>query len=188
MRPIRPIILAAVIFAAGCSTSSPSPTPGPSTGLGSPEAVDTTWPPGCETIDLRAPDGSPVGLTGTWIDESRDDAGRMTWHILTQGDCFYGTGSVDDVIEEGQFKVPISVQMFIGTIRSDYTIDGSMLHVGPRSVGLGTIESYAPVRLLIDFPDEGGIQLLEDRVAGEIDPPRCPDPLFCLPPMRLVPR
>ena len=57
-------------------------------------------PPGCETISLRAPDGSPIRLDGTWIDVSRDDAGRMTWWIRTQGDCFYGVGSVDDVPED----------------------------------------------------------------------------------------
>jgi hypothetical protein len=111
----------------------------------------------------------------------------MTWYILTQGDCFYGTGTVEDVPEEGPLMTEISVMMYTGTIQSDL-IDGEMLHVGPRPPSMSTVPSYAPVRLLIQFDANGGVELHEDRVAGEIDPPRCWDPLFCLPPMRLVPR
>jgi hypothetical protein len=111
----------------------------------------------------------------------------MTWYVLTQGDCFYGTGTVDDVRLEGPFMNAISVMMYSGTIQPDLTIDGEMLHVGPAPLSQSTGEVYAPVRLLIEFDDEGGVELHEDRVAGEIDPPRCFDPLFCLPPMLLVP-
>jgi hypothetical protein len=143
-------------------------------------------PPGCQEVDLLAPDGSPVRLDGTWVDESRDDAGQMTWHVRTQGNCFYGVGSVDEIPEDGLSRNLTTVQSFTGTIGSDFTIDGSIVHVGPE-IDQGA-PVYAPVRLLIEFPDEGGILLLEDRAAGEIDPPRCFDPAFCLPPMRLVSR
>ena len=182
---------ALIVVVAACSPPAASPSAEPSVPSESAPAVVGTWPPGCESIDLRDPrDGSAVELSGAWIDESREDAdaGQMTWWILTQGDCFYGTGKVDDVREEGQFKGPaVTVQMFTGTIQSDFTIEGSILHVGPRSDFAANAPSYAPVRLLIDFPDAGGLELREDRVAGEIDQVRCPDPLFCVPPMRLVP-
>jgi hypothetical protein len=145
-------------------------------------------PPGCQTIDLRAPDGSPVRLDGTWIDVSRDDAAQMTWWIRTQGDCFYGVGSVDEVPEEGISENLTTVQSFTGTIRSDFAIDGSIVHVGPQPDFRAEVPIYAPVRLLIEFSDNGDIELLEDREPGSGGEPRCVDTGFCLPPMRLVPR
>jgi hypothetical protein len=151
-------------------------------------AAGAGLPPGCQTIDLRAPDGSPIQLDGTWIDESRDDAAQMTWWIRTQGDCFYGVGTVDDVPEDGVSENLTTVQSFAGTIGSDFTIDGSIVHVGPQPDFRAEIPIYAPVRFVIEFSASGGIELLEDREPGEGDEPRCVDAGFCLPPMRLVPR
>jgi hypothetical protein len=176
----------ALVLAVGCTSTVPSPSSS-ATLSASGEAVVGSWPPGCKDIELRAPDGSPVELSGTWTDVSREDAFQMTWYILTQGDCFYGTGTVADVREEGPFMTSISVMMYTGTIQPDLRIDGEMLHVGPRPPSMRTVPSYAPVRLLIKFDANGGVEIHEDRVAGEIDPPRCPDPLFCLPPMLLRP-
>jgi hypothetical protein len=143
-------------------------------------------PPGCQTIDLRAPDGSPVRLDGTWIDVSRDDAAQMTWWIRTQGDCFYGVGSVDEVPEEGISENLTTVQSFTGTIRSDFAIDGSIVHVGPQPDFRAEVPIYAPVRLLIEFSENGNIELLEDRAPGEGGAPRCIEASNCLPPMHLV--
>ena len=110
----------------------------------------------------------------------------MTWWIRTQGDCFYGVGTVDDVPEDGLSENLTTVQSFTGTIGSDFAVDGFIVHVGPQPDFRAEIPIYAPVRLLIEFTDDGGIELLEDRAAGEVAPPRCVDPVFCLPPMHLV--
>jgi hypothetical protein len=183
-------IVGLVAMAAGCS--SPSGTPaatGESSGPAeSAQPVVGNWPPGCEAIPLVAPDGSEVELSGTWIDISRTDAAQMTWWIQAQGDCFYGTGTVGEVPEEGPSMTSYTVQTYTGTIRSDFTVDGRMIHLGPRPGFAGGEQIWAEVRLLIEFADDGTVQIREDRVAGEIDPPRCLDPVFCLPPMVLVPR
>jgi hypothetical protein len=144
-------------------------------------------PPGCEEIELRAPDGTPVELDGRWIDQSRTDAGQTTWWIGTQGDCLYGVATVDEVPDEGLSMNPGTVLHYTGTILSDFTVEGPMLHLGPRPpyAPLLRIDEY--VRFLIVFTDEGGVELHEDREPGVVTGGlRCVEQAFCFPPLVLV--
>jgi hypothetical protein len=146
---------------------------------GSPAAV-SGLPPGCETIDLRAPDGSPVDLEGVWDDVSRDDSARMMWWTRTAGNCFYGVGTVDPDIE---YSDSFSVQTFSGVIQPDFTIRGAFVHLGGHN-DAETIAEYVPATLLIEFQDDGTIAIREDREPN-VPGPRCPRPEVCAQPMDL---
>jgi hypothetical protein len=192
-RSTRARLAAGLIVAALVGCASPANTQSPSAGVGSPaesgEPDAGNLPAGCEPIELRGPDGSPVELDGTWIDQSRDDAGQLTWWIRTEGDCLYGAATVDEVPEEGESMNPGTVLLYTGTIRPDFTIDGPMLHVGPVPAHAPLVPIYADVRLLIEFTDAGGIELREDRVPGVVTGGiRCIEQSFCFPPLILAPR
>jgi hypothetical protein len=140
-------------------------------------------------LELRAPDGSLVELDGTWIEQSRTNIDQLTFWIYTDGDCLYGVGSVLDVPEEGEDMHLGTVIHYTGTIRSDFTIDGQMVHVGPQPSFRSEVPKVSEVSFRIEFPDAGGIQLREDRQAGVVTGgPRCVEQTFCYPPLILVPR
>jgi hypothetical protein len=137
-------------------------------------------PPGCQTIDLRGPDGSEVDLEGEWYDVSREDAAQMTWWIRTAGDCFYGVGTVPQGFD---YSDSFSVQSYSGVIQSDFTIDGAFVHLGGHN-DAETIAEYVPATLLIEFEDDGTIAIREDREPN-VPGPRCPRPEVCAAPLEL---
>jgi hypothetical protein len=180
-------LLAAVLVIAGCTQASGAPSAA-SQPASAPSSVPPAGnlPPGCEPIELRAPDGTRVDLGGTWIDQSRTDTGQTTWWIRTQGNCLFGVGTVADVPEEGFSANPGTVLHYSGTIQPDFTIEGPMVHLGPVDALEWPINE--DVRFLIVFTDDGGIELHEDREPGVVTGgPRCVQ-AFCFPPLVLVPR
>jgi hypothetical protein len=144
-------------------------------------------PAGCHAIDLRAPDGSPVELDGTWVDQSRADAATMMWWVRTQGDCFYAAGSVDfGGLESEIFLDPSMVQVYTGTIQSDFSIDGSFLMLGPYP-GFEGAPVDVRIPLKIEFTaDEAGVVIREQRQPNVIGP-RCQQAEYCIPPLVLEP-
>jgi hypothetical protein len=171
------------LIAALVSCSSSSATPGPSSTGPSPSGSGTAvsgLPPGCQTIDLRAPDGSPVDLEGEWIDVSRQDAAQMIWWIRTAGDCFYGVGFIPQQVD---YSDSFSVQSYSGVIGPDFTIDGAFIHLGGHN-DAETIAEYVPATLLIEFEDDGTIAIREDREPNAPGP-RCPRPEVCAAPLEL---
>jgi hypothetical protein len=184
----RIVLLAGVLLIAGCAQASPQPSAA-SLPASPPEstAPGGNLPPNCEPVELRGPDGTRVDLGGTWIDQSRTDAGQTTWWIRTLGNCLYGVGSVADVPEEGMSANHGTVLHYTGTIQPDFTIDGPMLHLGP--VDALEVAVSEDVRFLIVLPDDGGIELHEDREMGVVTGgPRCVEQAFCFPPLVLVRR
>lgn len=182
------LLAGAVVVALLAACSSPAGS-APSTGERSSPSADAgsgNLPPGCDPLPLLAPDGSRLRLDGTWIDQSRDDAGTMTWYIRTSGNCFYGTGTVADV-PEGLYTHADTVQTYTGLIQPDYTVEGAFVHLGPTSDTTRNLPMYFAIPLEIEFTDEGGIVIRELREEGVIGP-RCPDPTFCIPPLLLAPR
>jgi hypothetical protein len=176
------ILLALMAGAVACSpgSSAPSPSATASDPVASQDAGTGNLPPGCETINLRAPNGSTLDLEGEWLDVTRDDAATMTWFVRTEGDCFFGVGSVSQFTD---YSNVFTVQEFNGTIRPDFTIDGAFVHVGPAAFS-ETTAVYVPAVLLIEFAEDGHPVIREDREPNVIGP-RCPRPEVCTPPMEL---
>jgi hypothetical protein len=179
-------LLVVLLAACGTPAETPSPSVAPSDQEPSAEAAVGDLPPGCGQINLRAPDGSRLELDGEWTDTSRDDAATMTWFVRTKGDCFYGVGTVDfSGMETGMFTDPSMIQMYSGTIRSDFTIDGAFVLVGPgESFYAASDPIYYRVPLRIEFTDEGRIIIREQRERNVIGP-RCARAEACIPPLVL---
>lgn len=113
----------------------------------------------------------------------------MTWWVRTLGDCVWAAGTVADVPEDpaNLSTNPATVQIFQGRLRTDFVIEGEIILVGPPGFGFGAA-IHAPVRLLVQFDEGGGVSLREDRVYGE-QGPRCVNPTgWCLRPLVLAPR
>jgi hypothetical protein len=172
------LLLGLLMLLSACTPStSPSPSILPSASPS--DAAVSNLPPGCEPHEVRGPDGERIDLDGTWVEEVGVDEAPMTWWIRTQGDCVWGAGTVDDV--RGAEAIPDLVQTIRGRLGSDFGIDGEILRLGPYSSSDAARQIYSPIRLLVDFDEDGQIVLREDRVYGVVGP-RCGDPvIFCIP-------
>ena len=83
--------------------------------------------------------------------------------------------------------VPDLVQTIRGRLGSDLIIDGEILRLGPYAPSDAARAIYSPIRLKVDFEDDGQVVLREDRVYGAAGP-RCGDPVFfCIPVLVLRP-
>jgi hypothetical protein len=160
-----------IVVACSAPTSAPA-------SFGPSGTAEAGLPPGCQTIDLRAPSGEPLELDGIWTDAAADVPVPMTWYVRTQGDCFWASGSVEDPGSEFS-GYTADVQLITGLIGSDSAIEGENVRLGPPASFLNeTI--YSPMRLFIEFEDDGEVVLREDRVLG-LEGPRCLGTTSCLP-------
>jgi hypothetical protein len=98
-------------------------------------------------------------------------------------------GTVADVPDDVEETDHGKAILYIGTIRPDFSIDGQMAHVSPPSFLEGDVPPVSETRFLIEFTDDGGIELREDREPGVVTGgPRCLHQNFCFPPLVLAPR
>jgi hypothetical protein len=191
MRFVRAVL--AGVLALGvltACTSAPSSPASSAAGSGapSPSAVAAVE---CPPIELRLPNGSLIDLSGIWIQDAGPGALQMKWWIRSLGDCFWASGIADPYTDDEFLSRVDSVQTMRGTVRDDFTVDGTVVLLGRHHPFLSPSYS-SDVRLLIDI-DEGGeatpgdpeITLREDREPG-VQGPRCPDPVaFCPAPLVL---
>ena len=181
---LRRALIGAALMVAACTSSSAPPTSAPPTESAAAEVGNL--PPGCQPIDLRSPAGDAVELTGIWIQDADEGRQPSKWWIRAFGDCVWGSGIYDAYTEDEFFARADSVQVLLGRMGSDFVIDGAIALVGPHP-DFGTSESFAEVRIIIDFDDDGQIMLREDRVPG-VQGPRCPDAVgYCPLPLLLRP-
>jgi hypothetical protein len=106
---------------------------------------------GCEPIDLRAPSGDRLDMTGTW---GRDPLlGPIAWNVRQLGDCLF-------LVELGSFGTAHSERVFHwlceATLAADFTADGRCVQVGRNyeQVGQGT-GFTGPIRVEIEFDEAG---------------------------------
>jgi hypothetical protein len=136
-------------------------------------------PPGCEPIDLRDPNGDRINLEGTWIHAAPGQ--EMTWWLRTEGNCVWGAGLIPRILTPGDDTAPHDIQSLNGHLGGDFVISGEILYLTGAEAPL---RPYAPLRMLVEFDDGGGLVLREDRVAGVIGP-RCPILEYCPAPLVL---
>jgi hypothetical protein len=181
------LILAGVsIVLAGCSPSGQSPTSAVESQTAAASGAGAVGlPEGCQPITLLDPAGTPIQLDGFWLEDApTDGASHMEWWIRVLGDCVWGSGSVS-AIEIPPMQLG-DVQVLRGRLGNDYVIDGEIVLLGV-SDSFRSDPVYAPVRMLIEFDDDNGVVLREDREPGETGP-RCVDPVqACIRPLVLRP-
>jgi hypothetical protein len=139
------------VLIASCSLTAPTASLPPGASV----------PPGaneCSPVDLRAPSGTRVELTGRW--RSSDEG---VYDIHQRGSCLYWMGmSHFPGFEPGEHFVNV----FIGTVRNDFTIVGRWGDV-PFNPNLTTDELfYGSLTLLIDFDESGDVEHPILRVTG----------------------
>lgn len=107
-------LCAVVLALAACaapSSEAPSPSSTPFSVGGAAEAI------GCgNDIDLHAPDGREVNLTGLWTEPDFSDV--ALWNIRQVGDCFFM------VYRDPGSDSDYSDQICDGRIRTDFQITG----------------------------------------------------------------
>ncbi|HEY7522762.1 MAG TPA: hypothetical protein VH720_03785 [Candidatus Limnocylindrales bacterium] len=170
-----------VVLMSACGGASGAPS---ASSDGQPTSGASGMVAGCQPIELREPGGERIDLNGAWVEPDRTDSEAMVWWFKAIGDCIWGVGTIPN--SESPFMGEGSVQNLRGTLNPDFTIDAEIAHLGPRFSFNYTID-VADVRIRIEFPDDGGIILREERDPGQVGGPRCPVDSYCIPPLVLEP-
>jgi hypothetical protein len=179
------VALTAAVVIVGCGGSG-SPVAPAESGELSPSAAETGVAE-CPSVELRGPTGALVNLNGIWVQDADGNAQAMKWWLWSFGECVWATGMTEEYSEEGgPGATADQVQAFRGTMRSDFSIEGAMVLLGPHPPVENPIRE-AEVRMLIRFDDDGGITLLEDREPG-VAGPRCMHENYCPAPLLLRPQ
>jgi len=175
------ILLLGVLVLGACMPST-QPSASAEASRSASASVVGNLPPGCQPIDLRAPSGERIDLTGTWFEDA--EGAPMIWRIKTQGTCVWGVGVVEGIPYE-EANDSANIQTLRGQIGNDFVIDGEMVLMGP-DVNFFRPPIYSPARFLIEFDENGDVRLLEDREPG-VPGPRCAEQATsCLRPLVLT--
>jgi len=137
------------ILAASCSLADP-------TGSDAPPASGVPEDSECSPIDILAPSGTRVVLTGHW---RSNDLG--VYDIHQKGSCLYWLGMSQDISGEPGSGF---ANVFVGTVRNDFTIVGRWGDV-PFLATAVTL-SHGTMTLWIDFDQSGEV---ERPVLREVD-------------------
>ena len=175
----RTHLMAAAVIALNVVACQPSDAE-PTSPVSSPSAAPpfSNLPAGCSEVDLRAPDGSAVDLSGEWTGTSwfsGRSVGERTF-ILQLGDCVWIT-----ITDERFHTQPVQGEsvlgVLLGTLATDSSISGDLVTVlrdAPVG-GFSDQQTFAAVRLLVEFDEDGQITIREDREPG-VSGPRCTQP------------
>lgn len=109
----------------------------------------------CGPLELRAPDGRPVFLSGTWIGTGDPNAipKPSVYHVIQTNDCIVWVGLS---AEDGEPLGASWIETFHGTIDSDFVIEGRWDEVFGAQGG-GAEGSRGAISVKIEFaPDDGG--------------------------------
>jgi hypothetical protein len=187
------LVIGAWVLMTACLATTDEPTSSVSQGASGSLAA----PLGCAEIDLRAPNGDPIDLTGTWAAQPPDvgfflGPTEMTW-IRQEGSCLWAA------IMDAEFRADPgftgrfddrggNLGTYQGAIGNDFVVDGELILV--RLGNPVTPSVVAPVRLIIGFGPDGQISLTEDRDPAILGPrcyriadgtSDCPDPVILYP-------
>lgn len=163
-RRIWLVALVAVVLAACVSGSTTGPSSEQPSGSSAPSAPERgSLPGGCQSIDLRGPSGERVDLTGAWAGTGELAGGDETAWLNQLGDCLYGAVISGD---PGSLDRGESITNLSGRIGSDFRIAFEIVIVAQFDVF--AFGEYSTMEMLIEWDDQGRLQLREDRQPGEI--------------------
>jgi hypothetical protein len=153
-----------LLFGAGCTTASgePAPSSTPFSIGGQAAAI------GCgNDIDLRAPDGSKIDLTGLWTVSDIGDEFVPLWNIRQVGDCFFM------VFRDPGEDTDYSDEICDGRIEANFEITGRCVDF--RGLG-GFGADVQPQVFLIDF--DATNEVLLQRCPASRAPGSCDEPMI----------
>lgn len=140
-------------------------------------AADRGLPPGCQVIDLRAPTGERIDLTGEWAGTGILAGHDETTWLIQVGDCVYGSVAGGE-ISRGPGKTVANLR---GRV-DDLVIGLEVVIVTQGDQVL--FGAYSTMDMLIEWDEAGRLRLREDRRAGETagrciqSASECPAPLI----------
>ncbi|HTE65890.1 MAG TPA: hypothetical protein VK736_06490, partial [Candidatus Binatia bacterium] len=162
MSPVRAYLCAVVlIFSAGCTSASAEPAPSstPFSVGGQAAAI------GCgNDIDLVAPDGREIDLTGLWT--SPDFPEVALWNIRQVGDCFFM------VFRDPYEDTDYSDQVCDGRIQTNFEITGRCVDFR----GISRQAELEPQVFLILFDATNEVQI--QRCPASRAPGSCDEPMI----------
>lgn len=174
------VALAGMALGACQPSGSPqgSVSPPPSSAVGQPSGTED-----CPAIDLRAPSGAVLDLTGEWTGDwfaIPPSTGQRTF-LLQDGDCVWASIS-DDQFRAAPTDSRSLLAQYVGRLNQDFSVTGTLVTlfrwVDPFYYGEQPLRS--PMNLLVTWDADGAIQLVEDREPG-VQGPRCPNPVMWCP-------
>lgn len=137
-----------LVFGA-CSPSQPAASHAP-------DPSEQAAPTGCAPIELRAPSGVKVALTGTW----RANDGGL-YYIRKDGACFWWLGQSQYL---GEPAGTSWTQVMVGTVHQDFTITGAW---GDVPFGPFPPQGRGPITLRINFDTSGTSEVTYLTLDGE---------------------
>jgi hypothetical protein len=154
------VALALVALLAACTpstTARPAATEPVSEAPGSGVALD------CQPIDLRAPTGEGVDLTGEWAGTGELAQSIERAWLNQSGDCVNGAVLGGAFVSEAELGA--SLTNLSGRIGSDFRIEFDVVMVF-QDARFAYGEQSRMV-MLIEWDDDGRMRLREDRAPGE---------------------
>jgi len=178
--PARRIPWTVVIAFALAACSGPStPNPAAASPTSSSEDRDASnLPAGCGPIDLVGPSGQRIDLTGEWGGDnwfSGRSSGERTF-LLQLGDCVWIT-ITDRRFHDDPIQGASILGVLPGHITNDFVIVGDLVTIlrdAPVG-GFSDQQTFAAIRLVVDFDADERILLREDR-EPQVQGPRCTHP------------
>lgn len=171
---MRALVVMALL--AGCSASFPAgsvPSRSPSADAGA-----GSLPAGCVPIDLRDPQGMRLDLTGEWVGDNwfaGGSVGERTF-VLQLGDCVWISIS-DARYRSDPMQGSSILGVMNGHLSTDFAVTGDLVTI-LRDAPIGGFadqQTFAAVRLVIEFDADGHTLLHEDREI-QVQGPRCTHP------------
>jgi hypothetical protein len=150
-----------LLFGAGCTTASGEPSPSSTSFSVGGQAAAI----GCgNDIDLVAPDGHEIDLTGLWTSPDFPDV--PLWNIRQIGDCFFM------VFRDPYEDTDYSDQICDGRIQTNFEITGRCVDFR----GLSRQAELEPQVFLILF--DARDEVLLQRCPASRAPGSCDEPMF----------
>lgn len=169
----------AIAFALAACSGSPTSSPSAASPSPSPEDGGAgNLPAGCGPIDLIGPSGQRIDLTGEWAGESwfsGRSSGERTF-ILQLGDCVWIT-ITDSRFHDNPIQGASILGVLPGHISTNFAIVGNVVTIlrdAPVG-GFSDQQTFAAVRLVVEFDADGRAFLREDR-ESMVQGPRCTHP------------
>jgi hypothetical protein len=169
------LLVCLVLSLVACSEAGPplpsslSATPSTTAGGAAPG-----YPSGCQASTLLDPSGNAVDLSGEWAGQwfTGRSEGERTF-ILQLGDCVWMT-----IVDARFFSTPEQGESVLGQLLAranpDFSLAGNLVTLlrDPVIGGFSDQQTFAAVRFVIEFTEDGDAVLREDRDAG-VPGPRC---------------
>jgi hypothetical protein len=169
-----PVVIACLAACTFSPTGSPAATKPAESEVPDGLALD------CQPMELRAPTGEVIDLTGTWAGSGVLVGDDETAWLNQIGDCVFGSVIGGDPV--GELVGRESITNLTGRLSADFRIEFDVAILAQADVF--QMGEHSTMVVLIEWDDDGRLRLREDRArgatAGRCIQARfdCPDPVI----------